>query len=183
MLGAKVYYHDSMEDLLRAYYEELKIDAKVLTANRLKFCRQSQLSELQVADIDIQGRPFVLNSRAVKSWRELFAAAVHDNVVLNPASGFRSYLYQKKLIVNQLAKGRTLTDILRGTAIPGFSEHHTGFAIDVCADLSIPEEKFHETETFAWMSANAGRFNFKLSYPEGNVEGMIFEPWHWCFQG
>jgi len=172
-----------MDTVLNAYYDELKITSSILAANKLDFCRQAPLSELEVIDIDVQGRPFVLASKAAPSCRELFSAAATDSVDLNPASSFRSYLYQKQLIMGQLAKGRTLADILRGTAIPGFSEHHTGFAIDICADLNIPEEKFHQTETFAWMLENAGRFGFRLSYPENNEQGMIFEPWHWFFKG
>jgi len=172
-----------MNSLLKSYYEELGIESAHLAKNQLAFCEQASLDDLEVVDIDLAGRPFILTAEAAVAWRQIHAAAVSDNIVLNPASGFRSYLYQKNLIQNQLAKGRSLVDILTGNAIPGFSEHHTGQAVDVCADPSITEDKFHETETFRWMLANAPRFNFRLSYPQDNQYGMIFEPWHWLFIG
>jgi D-alanyl-D-alanine carboxypeptidase len=166
---------------LKKYYEELGIGSVHFLANRLVACEQAQLQDLEVVDIDFAGRPFVLTRPAAMAWKKICEAASSENVILNPASGFRSYLYQKKLIESQLLKGRTLNEILTFNAIPGFSEHHTGCAVDICADPSIPEAVFHETETFRWMLENAARFNFRLSYPRDNQYGMIFEPWHWLF--
>ena len=76
-----------------------------------------------------------------------------------------------------------LVDILRVNAAPGYSEHHTGRAIDLgtigCRAL---EEEFELTEAFAWLENNAAHFQFSLSYPRNNPSGVIYEPWHWCFQ-
>lgn len=172
-----------MNSVLKSYYQELGIESFHLANNRLDFCEQAQLSDLEVVDIDFAGRPFILTLESAEAWRKMVAAANSDNIILNPASGFRSYLYQKKLIQNHMSKGRSLDDILKGSAIPGYSEHHTGRAVDICADPNIPENEFYKTETFAWMLSNAARFNFKLSYPENNKYGLIFEPWHWLFIG
>jgi len=172
-----------MNSLLKSYYEELGIDSAYLSMNKLDVCEQAQLHDLEVVDIDFAGRPFILTSETAVAWRQMRAAAVSDNIILNPASGFRSYLYQKNLIQNQLSNGRSLVDILTGNAIPGYSEHHTGRAIDICADSNISENEFYKTDTFAWMLENAARFNFRLSYPENNKCGMIFEPWHWLYIG
>lgn len=172
-----------MNSLLNSFYEELGIGSDHLTKNCLDLCEQAPLSDLEVVDIDFAGRPFILTSETEVAWRKMCAAAVSDKVILNPASGFRSYLYQKNLIQNHMAKGRSLDDILKGSAIPGYSEHHTGRAVDICADPNIPESEFHKTDTFAWMVQNAGRFDFRLSYPENNKYGIIFEPWHWLFIG
>jgi zinc D-Ala-D-Ala carboxypeptidase len=166
---------------LQKYYSELGIEKVHLDANRLPFCEQAKLSDLHVVDIDFAGRPFLLHREAVTAWLTLRRLATENGIVLNPASGFRSYLYQKQLIANQLASGRDIRAILTGTAIPGFSEHHTGFAIDICADPAIPEDEFHLTDTYAWMLKSAPSLGFRLSYPKDNPHGIIFEPWHWFF--
>lgn len=171
-----------MNQELKKYYEQLGISDVHLNGYSLPFCLQANLDQLEVVDIDFSGRAFVIHAAVTRAWREMVSNATADEIILRPASGFRSYLYQAKLIERQLGQGRTIEEILTGNAIPGFSEHHTGRAIDIIKDPSIPEDAFHETDTFQWMLENAGRFGFRLSYPRENPHGMIFEPWHWYFQ-
>jgi D-alanyl-D-alanine carboxypeptidase len=83
-----------------------------------------------------------------------------------------------------LKNGRPLDDILTHIAIPGFSEHHSGRAVDIHEDgHTVLEEEFEKTQAFAWLRENAARFGFRLSYPRGNDQGIIYEPWHWYFTG
>ena len=71
-------------------------------------------------------------------------------------------------------------------APPGYSEHHTGLALDI-GDLDHPETdvevSFEETPAFEWLKNNADRFGFELSFPVGNPQGVSYEPWHWRFVG
>jgi zinc D-Ala-D-Ala carboxypeptidase len=169
---------------LEKIWDELGISPAILSAYRLPSHYQPALSELEVVDIDFEGKSFVLVSRAADAWREMVSAAASDTVVLRPFSGFRSYLHQKRLIVGYLKNGRALADILTRVAIPGFSEHHTGCAIDVHAEgRPVLEEEFEKSDAFAWLVAKAGRFGFRMSYPRGNALGIIYEPWHWCNGG
>jgi D-alanyl-D-alanine carboxypeptidase len=72
------------------------------------------------------------------------------------------------------------------SAPPGFSEHSTGYAVDL-GDASAPgtdlSPSFQSTRAFAWLQANANRYHFTLSFPEGNRQGVNYEPWHWRFEG
>ncbi len=69
-------------------------------------------------------------------------------------------------------------------AIPGFSEHHSGRAIDIhTKGKNILDEEFESTEEFIWLSKNAAQFEFRLSYPRSNSFGIIYEPWHWFYTG
>mgnify|MGYP003353772201 CR=1 FL=1 len=34
-----------------------------------------------------------------------------------------------------------------------------------------------------WLKAHANRFHFELSFPQGNRQGVSYEPWHWRFEG
>ena len=66
---------------------------------------------------------------------------------------------------------------------PGYSEHHTGRAVDVAMDGAAQLELgFGQTPAFRWLSENANSFSFFLSFPVGNPHGFVYEPWHWCFR-
>lgn len=165
-------------------HRELGIAEKHLRANRLPLHEQPPFEELEVVELDFEGKPFLLVSSAAKAWREMKSAAAREGITLLPFSGFRSYQYQMQLIATRLKSGRVLEDILTHIAIPGFSEHHSGRAVDVhAAGRPLLEEAFENTAEFAWLSANAARFGFRLSYPRENSSGIIYEPWHWYFLG
>ncbi|MEM1310980.1 MAG: D-alanyl-D-alanine carboxypeptidase family protein, partial [Cyanobacteria bacterium P01_H01_bin.153] len=34
-----------------------------------------------------------------------------------------------------------------------------------------------------WLETNAARYSFELSFPEGNAQGVQYEPWHWRYVG
>ena len=72
------------------------------------------------------------------------------------------------------------------SAPPGYSEHHTGYAVDL-GDGSRPsthvEVTFETTPAFAWLQANARRYNFEMSFPRDNPQNIHYEPWHWRFVG
>jgi len=82
----------------------------------------------------------------------------------------------------QLAAGLDLPDILSVLAPPGFSEHHSGAAVDIGSpDCKPLDAHFDAMPAYAWLSANANRFGFFLSFPKDNVFGFIYEPWHWRY--
>ena len=43
-------------------------------------------------------------------------------------------------------------------------------------------DAFEHTTAFAWLTANAGRFGFDMSYARDNPYGFVYEPWHWVFR-
>jgi len=117
---------------------------------------------------------------AARAWKRMEEEARTDGITLRALSGFRSVRRQAWVIRRKLARGVSLATILRSVAAPGCSEHHTGCAVDVGDDTSAPlEAGFARTRAFRWLRRNAGRFHFHLSYPRGNRQGLVFEPWHW----
>lgn len=184
MLGPKSTEEIKILDLLLAQiHQELGIPSSLPAERGLPLYYQPPLKDLVVADIDFEGKPFVLTAPAAAAWKNLSEAAQHEGIVLQPFSGFRSYLYQKGLIKRHLDNGRPLDDILKHIAVPGYSEHHTGCAVDVTTVACEPlVEAFEETDAFRWLSVNAQRFHFYLSFPRSNKFGFIYEPWHWCFR-
>ncbi|MBX3749701.1 MAG: D-alanyl-D-alanine carboxypeptidase family protein [Opitutaceae bacterium] len=130
---------------------------------------------------DAFGREVRLAVEAATSWEAMRAEAGRGGVKLLLLSGFRSVERQAEIVQKKLAAGLTLEAILRVNAYPGFSEHHTGRAVDIgSADCEHLSEAFETTREFAWLRQHAARFGFTLSYPRDNAFGIAYEPWHWC---
>ncbi len=123
-----------------------------------------------------------LAPRAAAAWRRLQAAAAGDGVTLLPLSAFRSVTRQTTIIRRKLARGQAIEKILRVSAVPGCSEHHTGRALDLgtTGHLAL-EASFGRTAAFRWLKKHAALFGFRLSYPRRNPQGINYEPWHWCW--
>ncbi len=127
------------------------------------------------------GRMQRLSVATADAWRQMQQAAATDGVTLVLVSGYRSFEYQASLIRKKLDSGQQLSEILSVNAAPGFSEHHTGRAIDIATPGSEPlTEEFEDTAAFAWLGRNASRFGFSMTYPRDNPQGFIYEPWHWA---
>ncbi len=139
---------------------------------------------LVAADLGPDGRDKMLTPAAASAWIALRDGARRDGIALQLVSGFRSYAFQARLIRIKLDRGLPIDEVLRINAPPGYSEHHSGRALDIgtpgCAQL---DEAFEHTPAFDWLRREAGRFGFRLSYPRGNRQGYLYEPWHWYYRG
>ncbi len=165
---------------MEAWLAELGIDPRWVALRGLPFCEEA--TELECVETASDGREFLLTPQAAAAWRRLRAAAQSDGVQLFVFSAFRSVTRQAELIRRKLDSGKPLDEILAVLAPPGYSEHHTGRAVDVgTPDSPALETEFERTEAFAWLQRRAGEFGFRLSYPSGNAQGYQYEPWHWCF--
>lgn len=147
---------------------------------RLALVREPR--ELACVGEDIHQRRQWLAPRAARAYARLHAAAAADGIELQIVSAFRSAEYQFGILERKLARGQSIDEILRVSAAPGYSEHHSGRAVDLTTPGFAPlEEEFEHSSAFAWLVANAARFGFVLSYPRDNLHGIAYEPWHWCW--
>ena len=121
-----------------------------------------------------------LRAEAFGAIQELFAAAAADGYQLYVVSSYRSFDYQKNLYEHYVRTiGQAEAD--RTSARPGHSEHQLGTTADVSsASAGYQLEPFIGTPEAAWVEANAWRFGFIVSYPDGTEEitGYTYEPWH-----
>ncbi|MCL1634119.1 D-alanyl-D-alanine carboxypeptidase family protein [Luteimonas sp. SX5] len=135
---------------------------------------------LALAGFDRYRRPLWLHPQAARAWNAMREGAYRDGIVLEAISGYRSHDYQLGIFERKLARGLTVDDILAVNAAPGYSEHHSGRALDIGAPDEPPaEESFEDTAAFGWLGAKAGDYGFAMSYPRGNPHGIVYEPWHW----
>lgn len=153
-------------------------------AERTGLAWKDEPTSLHFAGLDRFDRPLWLTAKAAAAWHALCDAALADGVELEAISGFRSHAYQLGIFARKLARGQTVEQILAVNAAPGFSEHHSGEAIDIGTPGEPPaEESFEHTAAFSWLQPHASRFGFRLSYPRDNAHGISYEPWHWRFVG
>lgn len=128
-----------------------------------------------------------MRKAAAKKFLEMQAQAQRQGVRLVPISGFRSIKEQEHLFFT-IGALRDQTPAQRAalSAPPGHSEHHTGYALDI-GDGDVPatdvEPSFDKTKAYQWLTANAARFGFEMSFPQNNPQGVSYEPWHWRFVG
>jgi len=166
---------------VRSVLEELGISAELISARALPMHPEAR--ELVVAERGDDGREHLLVPAAAAAWKRLSAAARADGVELRIASAFRSVERQAEIVREKLQNGLNIDVILSVCAPPGFSEHHSGRAVDVdTPDCPPLDGAFAQTDGFRWLSLRAQEFGFALSYPKGNTHGYEFEPWHWCFR-
>ncbi len=131
---------------------------------------------------DCFNRPLKLTAATVRAWRKMQFSANNAGIELQIVSGYRNLHYQTGIIQRKLDQGQDLTDILKVSAAPGFSEHHTGCALDLnTPDCQALENEFADTNAYHWLSQHANRFGFVESYPQNNVHALAWEPWHWRF--
>lgn len=137
---------------------------------------------LAFAGFDQFHRPLWLHISAAQAWLRMQAAAQRDDIFLDAISGYRSHDYQLGIFERKRARGMSVADILAVNAAPGFSEHHSGLALDIGTPDEPPaEESFEHTAAFTWLTQHAGEYGFFMSYPRDNPHGIIYEPWHWRF--
>ena len=159
----------------------LGIRSAVIQKRKLPLCPDAK--KLVVVEIGRRGRKHRLTPAAARAWTRMKTAARKDGIGLAIVSAFRGFDRQVEIIRRKIAEGQSVRQILAFSAPPGYSEHHTGCAVDIgtegCDEL---EEVFEQSPAFAWLRKNASRYGYFMSYPRGNKYGYRYEPWHWMYR-
>ena len=142
--------------------------------------RFKEAAELEDVEPNVVGTMQRLAPETAAAWRTMKQTAADSGVQLLLMSGFRSVAHQADIIRRKLVAGLSIDSILTVNAAPGFSEHHTGRAVDVASPGTRPlTAEFEGSAAFEWLTTNAGRFGFRMPYGRGNRFGFEYEPWHW----
>jgi D-alanyl-D-alanine carboxypeptidase len=164
--------------MLSKLHQELGIPSDYGDENSLP--RFTEATELVDVGPNLVGRMQTLTPEAAHQFQEMVEAATADGITLMIVSGYRSFDYQAALIRKKLEAGQRVMEILTVNAAPGFSEHHSGRAVDIASPGSRPlTEEFETSDAFDWLVKRAKEFDFSLTYPRENRYGFIYEPWHW----
>ena len=167
--------------MLRELFDELGIPADY--GQDVDMPSYTEARDLVEVGPNLVGRMQRLTPEAARQWRAMVEAADRIGIPLLIVSGFRSIEYQAALIRKKVNAGQTLEQILAVNAAPGFSEHHTGQAVDIATPGSRPlTEEFESTDAFRWLESRAIEFGFSMTYPRDNPWGIAYEPWHWSLK-
>lgn len=146
--------------------------------------KQAPVSELKAITSDghIQ-----LRRNAAEKFIEMQKSARHQGIILTPISGFRTVSEQNYLFFEiQRQRNQNPSERAEVSAPPNYSEHHTGYAVDI-GDTKAPathlSPNFEKTAAFSWLKNNAAKYSFELSFPPDNQQGISYEPWHWRYVG
>lgn len=147
--------------------------------------------ELVTATNSIEGddREFKVEKAALENFEKLRAELLEKGIDIELDSTYRSVDEQIQLW-NDFEKEFGIDYVKKYVAVPGFSEHHTGLAIDVClikngVVIDDNDEMIAEAEIFAEVHKLLAKYGFILRYPEGrkDVTGYAYEPWHFRYVG
>lgn len=145
------------------------------------------------------GSGMKLQERAVGPWLDMKASAKTAGLDFGLPAAYRSADDQKVIFlgrlsaqgvnIDRIASGihdAQINQVLRSTAVPGYSRHHTGYTIDIFCDNN--PVNFDKSTCFKWLSANnyenAKKYGWIPSYPDGaGQQGPDPESWEYVWVG
>ena len=137
-------------------------------------------------DEDIQ-----VEKQAFENYKKLKKELENDGVTIELDSVYRSVKEQQQLW-DDWSKDpeKGIEYVKKYVAVPGYSEHHTGLAIDICLKkdgklVYENDDMIADRETFAKIHKKLAKYGFILRYLEGRDEttGYAYEPWHLRYVG
>lgn len=113
--------------------------------------------------------------------QELIDAAKRDGVTLTPGSIFRGVARQRQIVNNKYNQGQSAKKIYYTSSHPGYSEHHTGFAVD----FTPINDGFAKTAGYRWLKNNAHKYGWEQTFTAeyAAYSGVAEESWHWRYIG
>ena len=120
---------------------------------------------------------------------QLRDALLKQGIQIELDSVYRSVARQQEIVKEFTEKYGT--DYVRQyVAVPGYSEHHTGLAVDICLMvdgkvIDDNDEMIAQKEIFAKIHPLLADYGFILRYLPGkeNITGYSYEPWHFRYVG
>ncbi len=132
----------------------------------------------------------MVDKRIANDLRQMLEAARNDGVYPRITSAHRPVEDQiavmQEYIDRYISEGYTQEaaeeEAKKWVALPGYSEHETGLAVDISTadwNKQIPEV------IWEWLEQNSWKYGFILRYTERCKEltGMSVEPWHFRYVG
>ena len=168
---------DQISLILKGEYKANFIKAFGIIHYHYPDCEEEKLVNTENENIKV-------HYKCLEAFNKMKEVALKDGIKLEIISGYRSSKYQIGIFKHKFKNPEepTIEELkkrLSVSAPSGYSEHHTGLAIDI----NSVEDDFAGTAEAIWLECNAPKFGFELSFPKNNVQGLSYEPWHWRYVG
>lgn len=137
----------------------------------------------------IDGSAYVADSRIVDAYKQMYADAQAQGILLTPCSGYNTYhrqieAYNEKVstfLNNGYTKENAELEASKRVGKPCCNESGAGLSVGIkqmSADFSSSKE-------YSWLVENAHNYGFVLRYPEDktSITGMTYQPWLWRYVG
>lgn len=148
--------------------------------------KQHPLNPLNYAPADLTsvGNGQYMRAAAAAALTKMLSDASAAGYTVTAASGYRSYTTQVAVYNSEVKNfGQAQAD--SESARPGYSEHQTGWAIDLASGGCSITDCFGDTPGGKWVAANAYKYGFILRYTAENtaITGYRAEAWHFRYVG
>ena len=182
---------ESMHSNILDNMEDFKDDLAAVLEEESRFFIIADKSHLLTADYDpgelvaLDGKGISVNKKGMKlekvtfqALKEMLDDSSREGLNLMVSSAYRDYKYQVGLYNYYISKyGKEKTDTF--SAPPGASQHQLGTVVD----FNDVENTFAGTKEEIWLTENAWKYGFSLSFPKGyeDVTGYDWESWHFRY--
>ncbi len=141
----------------------------------------SNLTEIDLKYLYDEKQPLKIHTNVQPYLYKLLESASSSGTPLEIISAYRSFGEQASLKTSyKITYGSGANQF---SADQGYSEHQLGTAVDFTTPkLGASFTEFEKTDAYKWLTENAYKYGFALSYPKQNTY-YRFEPWHWRFVG
>ena len=141
----------------------------------------SKLAVIDAAYAFQPGRSYEIHASVDPYLERLLEDAHEDELALKVVSAYRSFTSQASLKSGYTVKYGTGANAF--SADQGYSEHQLGTTLDFTTPaVGGTFAGFDKTKEYDWLTKNAWKYGFVISYPKGNTYYQ-YEPWHWRFVG
>ena len=167
--------------------EESKINYLVLVNKQNKLPDDWE-ENVELVDVTNSfGDKYQVEKKASEAFTKLKEELADDGIIIEYDSVTRSVAEQQKLWDTWTVEyGEDY--VKKYVAVPGYSEHHTGLAIDICIvkdgkRINDNDEMIAEKEIFSKIHEKIAKYGFILRYLDGKdaITGYSYEPWHFRY--
>ena len=135
------------------------------------------------------GKKFQIEKATYEHFVPLREELLKEGIQIELDSIYRSVARQEE-IVAEFTEKYGADYVKQYVAVPGFSEHHTGLAVDICLVvdgkvIDDNDEMIAQKEIFRKIHRKLAKYGFILRYLPGkeSITGYSYEPWHFRYVG
>lgn len=186
--------NESFDETFKTQPKEVDYFRLVNRYNSLPQSFTPQLISVNGDKIALKSSNSKLSQITCTAMYSMISAAKKDKVtgyIIN--SAYRSKKEQQIVFNNWLSVYKNIYSNVKTAyektrlrvALPGYSEHQTGLALDILSKDAETSDSFIGTKQQKWLENNSYKFGFIIRYPKNKTSQTytMYEPWHLRYVG